>query len=89
MYNGILLSQRKGCDNAIHSNMDEPRDYHAKWSMLVRERQVSYDITYVQDLKKWCKWIYLLNRNTLTDTENKVMVTKWVRKGRDTLGVWD
>lgn len=33
------------------SNMDEPRDYHAKWSMLVRERQVSYDITYVQDLK--------------------------------------
>ena len=52
MYNGILLSQRKGCDNAIHSNMDEPRGYCVKWSMLLRERQVSYDITYMQDLKK-------------------------------------
>ena len=52
MYNGILLSRRKGCDNAIHSNMDEPRGYCVKWSMLLRERQVSYDITYMQHLKK-------------------------------------
>ena len=27
------------------------RDYHTKWSKSVRERQISYDITYMWDLK--------------------------------------
>ena len=27
--------------------MDGPGDYHAKWSKSDRERQISYDITYV------------------------------------------
>ena len=31
--------------------MDGPRDYHAKGSKLNRERQISYDITYMQNLK--------------------------------------
>ena len=31
--------------------MDEPRDYHSKWSKLKRERQVPYDITYMWNLK--------------------------------------
>ena len=37
---------------------------------------MSYDITYMCNLKKYCKWIYLQNRNRLTDIENKVTVTK-------------
>ena len=31
--------------------MDGPRDYHTKWSKSERERQISYDITYVGNLK--------------------------------------
>ena len=29
-----------------------PRDYHTKWSKSDRERQISYDITYIWNLKK-------------------------------------
>ena len=59
-----------------------------------RERQISYDDPYMGNLKKWYKWIYLQNRNRLTDLENKLMVTKEERcqqsdGGRDKLGVWD
>ena len=34
MHNGISLGHYKECNNAICSNMDGPRDYHNKWSML-------------------------------------------------------
>ena len=54
--------------------MDRPRDYHMKWSKP--DRQISYVITYMWNLKKWYKWTYLQNRNRLTDIENKLMVTK-------------
>ena len=41
------------------------------------ERQISYDIAYMCNLKKkWYKWTYLQNRNRLIDLENKLMVTK-------------
>ena len=30
IYNGVLLSYENGLNNAIHSNMDGPRDYHIK-----------------------------------------------------------
>ena len=30
--------------------MDEPRGYHTKWGKSERERQVSYDITYMWNL---------------------------------------
>ena len=32
--------------------MDGPRDYHTKWSKPDRERQISYNITYLWDIKK-------------------------------------
>ena len=32
--------------------MDGPRDDHTKGSMSDRERQISYDITYMWNLKK-------------------------------------
>ena len=66
--------------------MDGLRDYHSKSN---RERQVSYDIAYMKKLKQWYKWTYLQNRNRCTDTENRPMVTKGERVGRDTLEVWD
>ena len=51
IYNGILLSHKNEWNNAICSNMDGPRDYHTKWSKPDRERQISYDITYMGSLK--------------------------------------
>ena len=68
--------------------MDGPRDYHTKWSKPDRERQISYDITYMWNLKKWYKWTYLQSRNRLTDVENKLTVTKQ-GGSRDKLGDWD
>lgn len=53
--------------------MDGSRDYHAKLSKSNRERQISYDITYMKNLKKWYKWTYLQNRNRLTDIENNLV----------------
>ena len=47
LYERSLLSQQ----NAICSNMDGPWDYHTKWSKSDRERQISYDITYMWNLK--------------------------------------
>ena len=89
IHNGILLSQRKEQNNAICSNMDGPRDCHTEWSKSDVERQISYDIAYMWNLKKWYKWTYLQNRNRPTDIENKLMVTKGERGGKDQLGGWD
>ena len=33
------------------SNIDGPRKYHTKWSKSDRERQMSYDITYMWNVK--------------------------------------
>ena len=76
IYNGILFSHKKEWNNAICSNMDGPRDGHTKWSKSDRERQISYDIAYMWNLKKGYKWTYLQNRNRVTDVENKLMVTR-------------
>ena len=38
-------------NNAICSNMDTTRDSHAKCSKSERERQTSYDIAYMWNLK--------------------------------------
>ena len=46
------------------------------------ERQISYDITYMQNLKRWYKWTYLQNRKRLTDIENK-------QKGIVGVGGWE
>ena len=51
IYNGILHSYKKEWNNAICSNMDATRDYHAKWSKSERERQILYDIMYMWNLE--------------------------------------
>ena len=63
---------KKDWNNAIHSNMDGPRDHHTKWSKSERERQISYDITYMWNLKKVIqvnvftkqKWIHRHRKQT-------------------------
>ena len=47
--NGILFSHKKEWNCAIYSNIDVPRDYRTKLSKS--ERQISYDITYMWNLK--------------------------------------
>ena len=56
IYNGILLSHKKEQNNAICSDMDGPTDYHTEWSKSDRERQISYFIAYIWNLKKCYKW---------------------------------
>ena len=61
---------RKGDRNAT-------RDYHTKWRKSERERQIPYDITYVEP-RIWQKQTYPQNKNRLTDTENRpVIVKRW------------
>ena len=41
----------KRTKNAICRNMDVTREYHTKWSKSEREKQITYDITYMWNLK--------------------------------------
>ena len=84
--NGIVLSHKK---NEIMLFAATWMDYHTKWRRSDKEIQISYDITFMRNLKKWYKWTYLQNTNRLTDIENKLMVIKGDSGGGDKLGVWD
>ena len=82
IYNEIPLSHKEW-NNAICSNMDDPRDYHTKQSKSERERQIPYDITYLWNLKSdTSEHIYRTERDT--HIENKLLVAKgeWVRERR-------
>ena len=78
---GVLLSHETEWNNAICNNMGRPRDYHTTWSKS--DRQISYDITYMCNLKKKLyKPTYTQNRNRPADIENKLRVTKRERGKR-------
>ena len=53
--------------------MDGPRDYHTKWSKPDGERQISYDITYMWNVKKkdTNDFIYKTEINKPTDIEKQ------------------
>ena len=54
IHSGILLSHKKEWNNVSCSNMDGSRNYHTslhKWSKSESGRQMSYDITYIWNLK--------------------------------------
>ena len=61
MCNGVLLGHHKEWNNAICSNMDGPRDDHVEWNKSERERQLSYDVSYVESKKVGkslsCVWL--------------------------------
>ena len=46
-HSGMTLSQKKGWNNVVCSNMDGPRCYHIEWSKSDREKQVWYGITFM------------------------------------------
>ena len=47
----VILPQNEW-DNVICSDMQGLRNYHNKWSKSGRERQKSYDIAYMWNLKR-------------------------------------
>ena len=58
--------------------------------ILSEVRQIPYDIIYMWNLlKKKKKRMYLPNRNELTDTENKLTVSKGMGRGRNKLEPWN
>ena len=68
--------------------MDGPRDYHTKLNKSGRERQISYDITNMWNLKNGTnELIYKTNR--IKVVKNKLMVTGGKGAVRDKLGYWD
>ena len=90
IYNGILFSHKKEWNNATGSNMDGPRDYHTKWSKPDRERQISYDITYMWNLKyETNELIYETKIDSHRKKKIKLTVTKGEKRVRNKLGVWD
>ena len=70
--NGILLSCKKGWNNAICSNIKGPRDYHTKGSKLENGKyHMILSIIYVESKNKWT-----YKTETYSDRENKFMVIK-------------
>ena len=57
--------------SAISRNADASRDDQTRWARSERERQTSYDIIYIWNLKIGDEWTYLQNRNRLTDRERE------------------
>ena len=51
-----------------------PREYHTKGSKSNKDKYMISLTCRIQ--KKWYKRTYLQNRKTVTDVENKLMVTK-------------
>ena len=45
------------------------RNGHTEWSKSDTERQISYDVTSMWNLKKGCKWTYLQNRSRVTNIQ--------------------
>ena len=71
IYNGILLSHKKGWNGVICRDMDGPRDCHTEWIKSEREKQILYINAYMWNLEKWYRWTGLQGRNIDTDVENK------------------
>ena len=63
-----IIQQQKEGNPAICDNMDELWGHYAKWNKSVRERQMLYDLTYIQNLKKKKKTLNFI------DTENRLAV---------------
>ena len=63
---------------------------HTKWNQSARERQISYDIAYMWNLKK------MIQMNSFTKQKQTHRLREWTygyhgegSVGRDRLGIWD
>lgn len=61
--------------------MNGTRNYHTKCSQSDNERLTSYDVTYMQNLKKDANELICRTQTDSIDFENKLMVTKGDRQG--------
>ena len=70
--------------------MDGPGDYHTKWSKSDKERQISYDIAYMQSPEKndTNELIYKAETDSQT-CEQTYGYQRGSMEGRDRLGIWD
>ena len=69
--------------------MDGPLDCHTEWSKS-KTNIMWYHVLWNLQRKKWYKWIYLQNRNRLTDLEHKIYgYPRGKVGGRDKLEGWD
>ena len=67
VHNGILLNHKKERNSGIYSNIDGPRNYHAK---LDSETQKSYAIAYMWNLKKGCNELLCRTETDLQTLKN-------------------
>ena len=91
---GTVVDTGKAAWQCIEPGPYGPGDDPTKWSKSDRERQISYDITFMWNLKNSTNAL-IYNTETDSQTENKriveskLMVTKGAGEGKDKLGVWD
>ena len=68
---------KKKLNNTICSNMNGPRDCHTEWNKSDREREISYDIPYMWNLKKEMIQMNLFKKQKQNqDLENEHMVAE-------------
>ena len=70
IYNGILLSHKKGQNWVTCRDVERPRVCHTEWSKSEREKQTLYTNAYMWNLEKRYGWTYLQGRNRGADIGN-------------------
>ena len=66
--------------------MDGNKDYYTDWSKSQKDKWYHLYV----ELEKYYKWIYIHNRNKLTDIEKRLLVAKVDgERERTGLEVWD
>ena len=73
IYNGILFSHKKNKTISLTATQVDPEIVILN-EVSQTEKDKSYNITYMWNLKKWLKWTYLQKRNRFIDTEYKCVV---------------
>ena len=88
IHNGILHSHKKEQSNAICSNIDATRESHTSWSKSERERQISYDTTYMWNPKYDTMRLSTEQKTGSPTSRTDLWLPKGMGKKWDGLGVW-
>ena len=68
IHNGIWLSYKRECNNAICSNTDRPQNYQTKWSQ--KEKDKHHMISLICGIYMWHKLIYETGTDSQTYKTN-------------------
>ena len=71
IHKAILLSRKEEHIWICSNEVDETRARYTEWSKSEREREVSHTDTYVWNLERRHRWIYLQGSSGETDIENR------------------